>query len=1061
MKKKWLIIASLLAVVIAGVVILALNLNREELVEETPVDETLLNGFENNKDLYALYPTEIAPTDEYKACINTDSQYVKVGEGSFKYTFVKGSAHSFIQLLNHSNNPELDVTKLKAVSLWVYNDAETQQKMTLSLTTDSGAPLFSVQQELEPKAWTEVKYDKLGEYSYKKKANIGGVLFRFDLEGDATLYVDEMRVELGAEDIPPENFNDVVSAMASFAPDTTLNGDNFEQYIKFIDAVYYANQLYSDLDSTAGYEASYAKLQEYEQLLGGFAPIYTPRSDEDVISKWEYGNGLTIGQEVDETYGGVWSVIVDAKFFAEQSFKFMDVDTTAYGEAIMWIYNPTEYELTFQIHGGWNLWAAYATTLTPNDWTMVRFNTSIIENDTQGCFFPIISNKGTGFSGTFLFSGIYGIPAEISAADVIEAIAQLPSAAEITLEDKDTIEKIRDAYEELSRAGKAAVSNYALLTAAENKIATIEAENFDRKIGEVVSVPVTADNALERYRLVVDLTNEYNALSDLAYYRVTRWAEVEAYQQQINVHKAQLVKDLVNSMPAAEEAEFPKLLPQVNTAKELFETLTEQEKANIDVEKLNQLVALANNYIPAFDFTVENSDKVSITTDFGNGWQGSIGYVTDSTYGNIMVCDVKSGHSNATTQAEFRLRAYDKIYQYEKICFYVYAPTAGAKLVVYSENWKKHQDISLAEGQWTLVEIDTSFPTTDNMDGMFFIFTASSVDNLVGKWKVSSVYAYFDQQKTDEIVNAFVSAVDQISDPVTLADKAAIETARALYDNMPEYCKGYLPADLLKKLTNAESALERLEASPVIDTFLANANALGNGSTGQQIFDAWMEYRALGKFQSEVSEELVDKIKTLMTAKAAEVAQACDGAVAQFYTGHDFPRDVAKFKEFYGILNDMPKEVIGQISQAAKAQLQELYTDAGKYKTAETGIRPSDIVTDEQYGTAYRYTITNTAITGWDGCVLKLPANVAKNGNVVLYVYRPEGGADANLKVAMDGPWEEPEDLKVSITGDGWTRIEFRADKINTGRDCYFYLFTASEEVPSQSGWLISELYYY
>lgn len=1030
---------------------------------EQPLDPTLLNGFENNDDLYAVYPTDISPKDEYQVCINTDSAYVKDGEGSFKYTFINGTAHSFIQLVNHSQLPDLDVTKLKSVSLQVYNASETTQKITLSLTTTGGAAMFSKQQELQPGVWTEVKYDQLAEFSYKKKTNVGGVLFRFDVDSAATLYVDEMRVELGAEDVPPEDFNQVVTGIADIAPQTALNGENFADYVKFIDAVGYARRLYDDLQSTAGYEASYTQLQAYEDLLGGFSAVYTPRSDEDIITKWEYGNGLTIAQEVDETYGGVWSVIVDAKSSYEQSFKFTDLDVSEFGEVVMWIYNPTEFELKLQVHGGWNSWSAYATTLVPKEWTMVRFNTKIIENDTQNSFFPIISNAQKPFEGMFLFTALYGVPAAESASEVIAAIEQLPDAANVTTEHRQTVENIRTAYDELSKAAKAAVTNYQKLTAAENQLATIDAAAFDRKIAEVVAVEVTPNNVIERYSLVTDLVNEYYALSDLAFYRVDKWEELEAYKNQIETYKEQLVKDMVDAFPSVAEAEFPKIISQVKLAKTLFDELEPDIQAAVDVEKLNALVAECQKYVLGFDFTVENSDKVSMVTDFGNSWQGTTNYVTDSTYGNVMVCDVKSGHTNAPTQAEFRLRVYDKIWQYEKICFYVYAPTENTTLVVFEQSWtsKPSLSIPLAKDEWTLIEIDANYPTTDNLDGIFCIFTASSVENLVGQWKVSSVYLYFDQQKVDGIVDEFVSAMANVPEKsnVTAEDKPAIVAARALYDAMPEYCKGYVPqfTTLQKKLIAAEEAIETLEASSTIGSFTQKVNALGDDCTGQDILDLWIEYKNLGKHQSEVSAELVEKIKAQMIAKATEVAAAYESAVEDFVARCSLPRDIEECKLLYDVCAvDFPDEVFAEVSKDTTKAIANLNKVAKKYKVATTDIRPSETVVDETYGTAYVCTVTDQ-----DGCILKLQANVVKNGNVVLYVYRPENGGDARLYAAMDNPWTTPAELQVTITQDGWTRIEFSSSNIQTSRDCYVYLVLSTPGAESESGWLVSELYYY
>ncbi|MDR1093357.1 MAG: hypothetical protein LBL66_04335, partial [Clostridiales bacterium] len=64
------------------------------------------------------------------------------------------------------------------------------------------------------------------------------------------------------------------------------------------------------------------------------------------------------------------------------------------------------------------------------------------------------------------------------AADpVIAAIGNLPAVGALTLENKTAVESARTAYDGLTEMRKALVANYETLTAAEAKIAELQAAN--------------------------------------------------------------------------------------------------------------------------------------------------------------------------------------------------------------------------------------------------------------------------------------------------------------------------------------------------------------------------------------------------------------------------------------------------------------------------------------------------------------------------------------------------------------------------------------------------------
>ena len=74
----------------------------------------------------------------------------------------------------------------------------------------------------------------------------------------------------------------------------------------------------------------------------------------------------------------------------------------------------------------------------------------------------------------------------------------------------------------------------------------------------------------------------------------------------------------------------------------------------------------------------------------------------------------------------------------------------------------------------------------------------------------------YDQQVADNAIAAINALVG--TDKLTLADKAAVEAARAEYNQLTDAQKALVPAEILKKLTDAESRIAELEKHVGSDT---------------------------------------------------------------------------------------------------------------------------------------------------------------------------------------------------------------------------------------------------
>lgn len=1033
-----------------------------------PADPTLITSFENVDDLYALTAIEIAPDDEYKLSVNSDKKYVSDGEASLSYTFASGGSHLFCQYIADSYLSDLDVTKLSAVSLDFFNTSGTEQNVTLSITTGSGAALFSKQQALAPNAKTTVVYDELGSFSYKKKANVAGFSFRFDVESPVTIYVDNMRVTVGASDVPPEDFNAFTEGIVN-VPEQPVTAETLDRNIAFLDAVGYARQLYNGLDDkNAAKAANVALLEKYETLANGYAALYTPRNDNDIVDKWEYGAGLTVGTDVDNDYGTMWSIVVNAKRDGEQSFKFTDVSVDGFGEGVMYVYNPTEYQLQYSLSGGWQSFGAERGKLSQGEWNKISFNASLVENDTIGSLFMIVSRMENGvrmsFDGVFGFSAIYGVPANIVAKPIIDEIAMLPDAEEIGPEHKAEVGTVCAHYDNLSKSAKAAVTNYKKLSEAENKIADIEAKALDDKISQLVATEVTQNNAAVCYEKTVGLYNEYRALSNLAYGKVTKIGELNTFKKYLDGYLPSIVKDMTDNLPSAELADFPKVAGKLNQILQLFDLLDEEDRQNIDADKLAKYKSMASDYVLLYDFTDGNLGKISITTDFGNAWQGTMTTQTDVDYGNVLVCDVKSGHAgDFSRNAEFRVRdASVKTAKYEKIVFYVYCPIDQAIFRCYPSNWKNPYDVKLSANTWNKIEVDASMFVDRTLDGMFFLFISGEGTQPVGVWKVSDFFGYVDKEATNKLVGGFVDVVNGLpaTAQLTLADEEAVNLATELYRQFKPYCLNYISQTVLNKYKSAVDKIAELRQASMLDKLTLMVNDLTENSSGEEVYEALYYYTSLPKaLQKQADEVVVSKLGSMVETLGVKFAAALDADVRNFGANYDFPRQLPKLKVLSDIINGLSDEVYALLSPETSATVSALNKTGKKYAVvANVG---GDVVVDEQYGNTYRLTVKPEAPE--QNNLLTLAKGVASGKNIVVYVYRPAGASDAFLYFAgQNNVWTSTDKTSVTISADGWTRVEFAAeDIVNSDWTTYWYIYLKDKDASEQSGWLISDIYAY
>ncbi len=183
-----------------------------------------------------------------------------------------------------------------------------------------------------------------------------------------------------------------------------------------------------------------------------------------------------------------------------------------------------------------------------------------------------------------------------AAQTVIDAIAAI---GEVTLEKEDAITAARAAYDALTDAQKALVTNYDTLTAAEARLAELKAEQqqTDQQAAQAVidAIAAIGEVTLEKEDAITAARTAYDALTDAQKALVTnldtltaaeaRLAELKEEQEQ---QEAQQKIDDANAKIAAIPDEITLESEEaILAARAAYDALTEEQKAQVtDYDKL-------------------------------------------------------------------------------------------------------------------------------------------------------------------------------------------------------------------------------------------------------------------------------------------------------------------------------------------------------------------------------------------------------------------------------------------------------------------------------------------
>ncbi len=212
---------------------------------------------------------------------------------------------------------------------------------------------------------------------------------------------------------------------------------------------------------------------------------------------------------------------------------------------------------------------------------------------------------------------------------VVAPVVQLISAIGTVNENSgDAISEARKAYNALTVAQKAAVTNYATLTAAEVAYSPFVVTGLNNQIANLAA-PSTATTR----EAIVALLDKYEAARDayegLGEEQVTEIVNYNKVTSGISALEAALkpyeLKDMLAELPESNAANY---IAKVGEAKKLYDSLDSTQKAVLTADEKTKIEAA----IEAYNDYLSKAVKISFTPTHTNYYTAMSDYITASSY---------------------------------------------------------------------------------------------------------------------------------------------------------------------------------------------------------------------------------------------------------------------------------------------------------------------------------------------------------------------------------------------------------------------------------------------
>ena len=431
-----------------------------------------------------------------------------------------------------------------------------------------------------------------------------------------------------------------------------------------------------------------------------------------------------------------------------------------------------------------------------------------------------------------------GAISDATTTAVVGMINALPASTEVTTSDKDKIEAVRAAYDNLTDAQKESFDTDTLkkLTDAETALQdAIDTETAQGATDTINALPA-ADKVTTADKDAIEAARKaYNDLTDDQKKKVSD-DTLKKLTDAEDALKAAGVSDTINTLPAADEVTTADK-DAIEKARKAYNDLTDDQKKKVSDDTLKKLT------------DAEDALKAAGVSDTINALPAAD--------------EVTTADKDAIEKAR---KAYDAL-------------TDEQKAYVPAETLKKLTDDESALAVATANEAINALPAADEV-------TTANKDAIEAARKAYDALTDEEKEKiapetlkklTDaESALAVAEANKAISelpaaDKVTTADKNAIEAARKAYDALTDEEKAQIAPETLKKLTDAEDALATATVSDEIKALPAAAEVTTDNKAA--IAAARKAYDALTDEQKAyVAPETLKKLTDAETALA--VAEA-------------------------------------------------------------------------------------------------------------------------------------------------------------------------------------------
>ncbi|SDY28832.1 hypothetical protein SAMN02910264_01869 [Ruminococcaceae bacterium YAD3003] len=451
------------------------------------------------------------------------------------------------------------------------------------------------------------------------------------------------------------------------------------------------------------------------------------------------------------------------------------------------------------------------------------------------------------------------IDAEIAAVE--DLIASLPVSGSITVDDADDIKAARDAYEALTDAQKAEVSNLDALVNAEVELVEDIIDNLPESDAITSSDAEAIEAALNAFeKLTDDQKADVGNILDL----------VKA--------EAALVDGFINDLPAPDSVKLSDI-DAIKGARDAYDSLDDDQKDLIkgldDLEAAeNALVAIVEDMIddllPVNNISIKDADRIEEAREAYNS-------LPDSLKGSVTNLEDLEDAEYALVKAEANV-----------VELLIDAIPSGDEITVADAD-----AIKAARDAYNALD-DAKKPLVSNIDEL------ASAENA--------------------LVDAIEDSIDNFpgSDEISLSDSEAIKATRAAYEALPKALKDSFDEDYLDDLEAAEAALSKVEIADVEDK-IDNLPVADKISTSDA--DAIKEAREAYDALTDEQKSSVDNLDELVAAEealdvaleeeAVKVAQMIKRLPdADTITKEDY-ESVYEVKAIFDKLTDSQKSAIG------------------------------------------------------------------------------------------------------------------------------------------------------